>query len=679
MASSAQKKIEALREKIREHDYKYYILTQPTVSDQEYDKLIKELDALEKEHPEFITPDSPTQRVGSDLTKEFKPVEHKVPMLSLSNTYSEDELVDFDRRVREGLERDEKIEYIVELKIDGASVSLNYVDGYLKTAATRGDGTVGEEITNNVKTIKSVPLKIKKDSSVKYKLNDFEVRGEIFMKVNDFEKLNKEREKIGEKLFANPRNSTAGTLKLQDPKVVARRPLNTFLYSLISPEDNLKSQEENLSILKKLGFRINEHYKKCQNIEEVIKVCRKFEKLRDELEYEIDGAVIKVNSIDQQNRLGSIAKAPRWAVAFKFKAKQAVTKIKAITWQVGRTGAVTPVAELEPKFLAGSTISRATLHNFDEIERKDIRVGDTVIIEKGGDVIPKVVEVVLKERQSGSKKTKPPEKCPTCSSKLFKPEGEVAYYCENSECPDQVKGRIEHFASRGAMDIEGLGESLIDLFVDKGFIKTYSDIYNLKKLKDELVTLERFGEKSVNNLMNSIEISKEKPFDKVLFALGIRYVGSGAARKLASHFKSIDALMQASEEDITAVYEIGGSISKSVIKFLSDNHNKKIIDELKKAGLKFSFADVKTPIVTDNFFKGKTFVLTGTLSSLTREEAGEKIIMFGGNVTSSVSKKTDYVLAGEKAGSKLDKANKLGIKIIDEKQFQKKVSEAENK
>ena len=679
MASSVAKKIESLREQIRDYDYKYYILTQPAISDQEYDKLLKELEALEKAHPEFITPDSPTQRVGSDLTKEFKPVEHKVPMLSLSNTYSEDELIDFDRRVREGLESGEKVEYIIELKIDGASVSLNYIDGYLKTAATRGDGTVGEEITNNVKTIKSVPLKLKKDSSIKYKLNDIEVRGEIFMNVKDFEKLNKEREKLGEKLFANPRNSTAGTLKLQDPKVVARRPLNTFLYSLISPGDDLKSQDENLTILKKLGFRINEHYKKCQTIEEVIQVCRKFEKLRDELEYEIDGAVIKVNSISQQNELGSIAKAPRWAVAFKFKAKQAVTKIKAITWQVGRTGAVTPVAELEPKFLAGSTISRATLHNFDEIERKDIRVGDTVIIEKGGDVIPKVVEVVLKERPAGSRKTKPPEKCPTCSSKLFKPEGEVAYYCENSECSDQVKGRIEHFASRGAMDIEGLGESLIDLFVEKGFIKTYSDIYKLKNLKDELIGMERFGEKSVNNLMNSIEKSKEKPFDKVLFALGIRYVGSGAARKLASHFKSIDAIMKASEEDITEVYEIGESISKSVIKFLIDSHNKKIIDELKKAGLKFSFADVKTPIVTDNFFKGKTFVLTGTLSFFTREEAGEKIIMLGGNVTSSVSKRTDCVLAGEKAGSKLDKASKLGIKIIDEKEFQKRVSEAEKK
>ncbi|MBP1682724.1 MAG: NAD-dependent ligase, partial [Ignavibacteriaceae bacterium] len=421
------------------------------------------------------------------------------------------------------------------------------------------------------------------------------------------------------------------------------------------------------------------HHKKCKSIEEVINVCRKFEELRDSLKYEIDGAVIKVNSISQQNKLGSIAKAPRWAVAFKFKSKQTSTVVKAITWQVGRTGAVTPVAELEPKLLAGSTISRATLHNFDEIVRKDIRVRDTVVIEKGGDVIPKVVEVVLNERPAGSRKTKPPDNCPTCGSKLFKPEGEVAFYCENSECPDQIKGKLEHFSSRGAMDIEGLGESLIDLFVEKGFLKNYSDIYNLKNFKDKLVTIERLGEKSISNLLLSIERSKEKPFDKVLFALGIRYVGSGAAKKLAAHFKSLESLIAATEEEIMEVYEIGESISKSVKKFFSDNHNKKIIEELKKAGLKFSFTDTKTRIVGDNFFKGKTFVLTGTLNSFTREEAEEKITNFGGTVTSSVSKKTDYVLAGEKAGSKLDKAKTFDIKILDESEFQKKISETELK
>jgi len=679
MPSAIEKKIEALREQIRDHDYNYYILTQPKLSDQEYDKLYKELEKLEAENPELITPDSPTQRVGSDLTKVFKPIKHKVPMLSLSNTYSEKELYDFDRRVRDGLMNEEKIEYIVELKIDGASVSINYVDGLLKTAATRGDGTVGEEITNNVKTIKSVPLKIKKDKSISHKLNDFEVRGEIFMNVKDFEKLNKERAEKGEKTFANPRNSTAGTLKLQDPKIVARRPLNTFIYNLISPNDELKSQEENLSIINKLGFKINPHHKKCSSIEDVLKVCKEFEKLRDTLEYEIDGAVIKVNSIKQQNKLGSIAKAPRWAVAFKFKSKQATTVIEDIVWQVGRTGAITPVAELKPVFLAGSTISRATLHNFDEIVRKDIRVSDTVLIEKGGDVIPKVVSVDLSQRPVGSKKTKPPDKCPTCDTKLFKPENEVAYYCENAECPDQIKGRIEHFASRGAMDIEGLGESLIDLFVEKDFLKTYGDIYRLEKVKDELIAIDRLGEKSVSNLLNSIEKSKERPFDKVLYALGIRYVGAGAAKKLASNFKNLDALIQASEGEITEVYEIGESISKSVRKFFSDNHNRKIVGELKKVGLKFSFADAKTSIMKDNFFKDKTFVLTGSLEGFTREEASEIIVRSGGNVTASVSKKTDYVLAGENAGSKLDKAKKLKINIMDEKEFKKKIGDAELK
>jgi DNA ligase (NAD+) len=451
------------------------------------------------------------------------------------------------------------------------------------------------------------------------------------------------------------------------------------MYNLVCPDEELKSQEENLVILKKLGFRVNDNYKKCNSIDKVIEVCRKYEIMRDELAYEIDGAVIKVNSMKQQSRLGSIAKAPRWAVAFKFKSKQAVTKIKNITWQVGRTGAVTPVAELEPKFLAGSTISRATLHNFDEIVRKDIRVGDTVVIEKGGDVIPKVVQVILDERPSGSKKIKPPEKCPTCSSKLFKPENEVAYYCENTECPDQVKGRIEHFAARSAMDIEGLGESLIDLFVEKGFLKTYADIYILKRSKDELVAIERLGEKSISNLLNSIEKSKDKPFDKVLFALGIRYVGSGAAKKLASHFKSLDALMKASEEEITEVHEIGESISKSVKRFFNDAHNRKNIEGLKKAGLKFSFTENKTAVIKDNFFKGKSFVLTGTLVNYTREEAEEKINDLGGSTTSSVSKKTDYVIAGEKAGSKLDKAKALGVKILDETSFTDKLNETISK
>lgn len=677
MSSSVQKKIESLREKIREHDYYYYVLAEPVVSDKEYDKLYKELKKLENEHPELITPDSPTQRVGSDLTKEFKPVTHKIPMLSLSNTYSQKELFDFDKRIKDGLPENEKVEYIVELKIDGASVSLNYVDGILKTAATRGDGTVGEEITSNVKTIRSIPIILNKISSLPYELKDFEVRGEIFMNVNDFEILNNERKERGEKLFANPRNSAAGTLKMQDPKEVSNRPLNSFLYTIVSPEDNLKSQEENLEILKQLGFRVNTNYKKCTSIEDVIKTCNEFEKIRDELDYEIDGAVIKVNSIKQQNILGNIAKSPRWAVAFKFKAKQGTTRINEIRWQVGRTGAITPVAELDPVLLAGSTISRATLHNIDEIERKDIRVTDIVVIEKGGDVIPKVVEVVLSKRKSSAKKTRPPGKCPACKSLLFKSEEEVAYYCQNSECPDQIKGRLEHFASRGAMDIEGLGEALIDLFVDKGYLKTYYDIYALRNKRDDLVAMDRLGEKSVENLLVAIEKSKQKPFDKVLFAIGIRYVGAGVAKKLANHFKSIDALMEATEEEITSVYEIGKSISRSLAQFFANKSNIKIIRELKKVGLNFSFVESKSNELKDNFFKGKTFVLTGSLNAFTRDEASEKIEKLGGNITASVSKKTDYVIYGDKAGSKLNRAKSLNIKLLKESDFIEELKKSE--
>ncbi len=674
MAGDVNKRIEELREIINDHDYHYYVLTEPVISDEEYDKLYKELEKLENENPHLITPDSPTQRVGKDLTKVFNPVTHKIPMLSLANSYDEADVLDFDRKVREALPENEKVEYVVELKIDGASVSLNYVNGILKTAATRGDGTTGEEVTNNVKTIRSIPLKLKNLKSIKYSLNDFEVRGEIFMKIDDFLKLNKERENLGEKLFANPRNSTAGTLKLQDPKIVAKRKLNIFLYSLISIEDELESQVENLKLLKQSGFSVNPEYKVCKNIEEVLEVCRMFEQIRDSLDYEVDGAVIKVNSIRQQNILGSIAKSPRWAVAYKFKAKQAFTFVKDITWQVGRTGAVTPVAELEPVFLAGSTISRATLHNFDEIKRKDIRVGDKVVIEKGGDVIPKVVSVVLEERPKNSRETSPPGKCPECNSSINKTENEVALYCENPECPAQIKGRLEHYASRGAMDIEGLGEAIIDLFVDKGFLKTFTDIYALKNKRKELIQIERLGEKSVDNLLSAIEKSKTQPFHKILFALGIRYVGAGAAKKLTDHFGSIDIMMKATEDQIAEIHEIGPSISKSLKQFFTQESNLKLIYKLKSEGLIFSSEKKK---IKDNLFNGKTIVLTGTLKSYSRDEAGEKIISLGGKVTSSISKKTDYVVAGENAGSKFVKAKELGIKIINETEFIKMLKDQE--
>lgn len=671
--SSIELKIEQLRDQIREHDYRYYVLADPVISDQEYDFLLKELEKLEQENPGLVTPDSPTQRVGKDLTKDFNPVEHVIPMLSLANTYNEEELFDFDRRVREALPENEKVEYVVELKIDGASVSLHYVNGKLVTGATRGDGTVGEEITANVKTIRSIPLKLKK-AKTKFSLNDIEVRGEIFMKLSDFLKLNKDREMAGEKLFANPRNSSAGTLKMQDPKIVAKRNLNMFAYTLISKDEVYNSQYENLMILKDLGFNVNPEACLCSSIEEVLEKCHELEEKRESLAYEIDGAVIKVNSVRQQRILGNIAKSPRWAVAFKFKARQAVTTIENIKWQVGRLGTITPVGELEPVFLSGSTISRATLHNYDEIKRKDIRIGDKVIIEKGGDVIPKVVEVLVNERKKSKPETIPPDVCPVCNTKLYKPESEVALYCENSECPAQVRGRLEHFAARGAMDIEGLGEALIDLFVEMGFLKTYADIYDLKDHRDKLVEIERLGEKSIDNLLKGIEKSKNQPFFKVLFGLGIRYVGSGAARKLADHFGSIEELKKASFEEITSIYEIGPRIAESVVNFFANPGNIEILERLKENGLNFESAKKQ---VKNSLFKGKSFVLTGSLSSFTREEASEKILNYGGKITASVSKKTDYVLAGESAGSKLDKASSLGVKIISEEDFMKMLDEAE--
>lgn len=665
-------RIEELRNLIRQHDYNYHVLAQPVISDYEYDQLLYELIILEKENPVLITPDSPTQRVGSDITKEFRPVQHAVPMLSLANTYSEQELLDFDRRVKDGLPEGENPEYVCELKIDGISVSLRYIDYKYSVAATRGDGTVGEEITSNVRTIRSVPLSVKPVSGAEVTLDDFEVRGEIYMEIDAFNKLNEERELSGEKLFANPRNSTAGTVKLQDPKTVTKRPLQIFVYYLLSRRGELKSQQENLKLLDILGFRINKNFRLCGNIEEVLEFCREWEDKRDSLPYEIDGVVVKVNSLRHQNILGSIAKSPRWAVAFKFKAKQAVTKLNKITWQVGRTGTLTPVAELEPVFLAGSTISRATLHNIDEIERKDIREADTVVIEKGGDVIPKVVSVDTSKRPAGLAKVKPPRVCPVCGSKLFRPEEEVAIYCENNSCPAQVKGRLAHFAARGAMDIEGLGEALINLFVEMNFLENVADIYDLAAKREKLINIERLGEKSVDNLLVSIERSKQKPFDRVLFGLGIRYVGSGAAKKLADHFRSIDKLASASAEEIESVHEIGPSISRSVLRFFTDKHNREIIERLKKHGLVFSAGEKK--LESDKLLN-KSFVLTGTLLGMSRDEAKAKIESLGGSVVSSVSKKTDFVVVGDKPGSKFDKAQQLGIKILNEEEFLNLISE----
>jgi len=656
------KKINLLREKIADADYKYYVLTEPDIEDLKYDMMMKELEALEKEYPELITPDSPTQRVSGEPTKKFKTVTHSVKMLSLANSYNFDDLIDFDKRIK-NLIPNQKYEYVCELKFDGLAVALIYQNGKFSLGATRGDGTTGDDVTNNLKTIRSIPLVTKSET-----YNNFEVRGEVFIKKDDFIKINEEQELKEEKIFANARNTAAGTLKLKNSKTVASRPLNIFAYYLISNEIKLTSHFENLQILKKLKFPVNPYAKKVSSIDEVKKFCDEVDILREKLPYEIDGVVVKIDSLRQQDTLGSVAKSPRWAIAYKFKAKEQVTKLKAITLQVGRIGTITPVAELEPVFLAGSTISRATLHNFDEIKRKDIRVGDYVTIEKGGDVIPKVTGVVKEKRPKGSKEFPLPEQCPVCNTKLERPEDEVSFYCPNYFCKAQIQGRIEHFVFRDAMDIEGLGTSIIEIFLQKGFIKDIADLYKLKEHKVELIKLERFGEKSINNILNSIEESKKKPFEKVLFAIGIRHIGEKSAKIIAKHFNSIDKLSTASVEDISNVHEIGPKIAESIVNFFKDEKSKILIEKLRKAGINFKSEKVNEENLNPNF-KSKTFVLTGSLENYTRDKAAELIENLGGRVSSSVSKNTDYVLAGAEAGSKLDQARKLGVKIISENEF----------
>lgn len=661
-----QFKIEKLREKILDADYKYYVLADPDIDDYSYDLMLKELESLEKKYPEFDSDFSPTKRVSGKPLNKFNTVKHSVPMLSLSNSYNFNDLEDFHTRIKNIL-GNENFEYICELKFDGLAVSLIYENGNFITGATRGDGLTGDDVTQNLRTIKSIPLIVNSK-----KIKNFEVRGEVFIKKEDFEKINREQEIRGEKLFANPRNTAAGTLKLKDSKEVSSRPLNIYAYYLRTEDINLSSHYENLKILEELKFPVNKYYRKVSGIGSVKKYIDEIEEIRDTLPYEIDGIVVKLNSLVHQEIAGYTAKSPRWAIAYKFKAKQKTTIIKSITLQVGRVGTITPVAELEPVNLAGSTISRATLHNFDEIKRKDIREGDTVVIEKGGDVIPKVVEVVLEKRKPGAKEFQPATNCPVCNSILEKPEDEVNYYCANYFCPAQIQGRIEHFVGRDAMDIQGLGENIIQVFLEKRFIKDYTDIFLLKEKKEELLKIERFGEKSIDNLLQSIEISKEKPFEKVLFAIGIRHIGEKTAKIIARHFKSIESIMSASEEELTLVHEIGPKIAKSILKFFSDPESKVIISKLRSAGLKFEIEKSEQKLIKDSF-KGKSFVLTGTLSKYTRTEASELIEKFGGRTSSSVSKKTDFVLAGEDAGSKLEKAKSLGIKIISEKDFEEMI------
>ena len=655
-----KKRIEELKDDIRRHDHRYYVLADPVISDEEYDALVRELDALEEEHPELVTTDSPTRRVGSDLTKEFSTRPHSSPMLSIANTYSEDEVIEFNRRIL-GLLPGEEIDYTCELKIDGIAVALLYENGVLQAGLTRGDGISGEEITSNLRTIRQIPLRL-----IGYEGN-CEIRGEVFIKRQDFIIMNEMRENAGEMPFVNPRNAAAGSLKLQDPRIVADRPLNFFAYRLELPGDSIVTQWESLEKLYSMGLPVDENRRICNSTEDIMEFAAEMEEKRDTLQYDIDGIVVKVNSHDQFRRLGSTAKNPRGVMAYKFRARQAETVVKEIKLQVGRTGTVTPVAVLEPVFLAGSTISRATLHNEQEIARKDIREHDTVIIEKGGDVIPKVNEVVIDKRPADSKTFKMPENCPICGSGLVRDESEVAVRCINARCPAMVEGRIIHFASREALDIEGLGPSLVTQLVKTGLVKDYADLYML--MLDDLASLERMGEKSASNILQALKKSKNRKLWNLLYGLGIRHVGSGAARVLADRFGSLDAVIEADRESLESIGDVGPVMAESIINFFSNPENKDIVDRLHENGLPFEAEEPGEIAPADTFFTGKTFVLTGELENMTRNEASEKIREMGGKVTSSVSKKTDYVLIGANPGSKYDKAVELGVEILNEEEF----------
>ncbi len=667
-----KQRVQEIKELLRRYDYEYYVLAQPSVDDYTYDMLMKELEAIEAAHPELITADSPTQRVSGQPVKSFETVVHSRPMLSLSNTYNQNELADFDRRVRENLPPGSYVEYVAELKIDGVAISLLYEQGMLVRAVTRGDGIQGDDITANVKTIRSVPLRVATDVSLP---KNFEVRGEVYLPKQSFEAINRKRQEEEEALFANPRNAAAGSLKLQDARLVVQRKLALFAYYLLTDaEEELKpSHVDNLNWLKEMGFPVNPYFRLCRSLAEAFEFINEWEVKRPDLPYEIDGVVIKVNTLAQQKILGATAKSPRWAIAYKFKAEQVETLLRKVVWQVGRTGAVTPVAELEPVALAGTTVSRATLHNPDEIERKDIREGDTVVIEKGGDIIPKIIRVQLENRPTGSRPLAIPSKCPSCGQPLTRMEEEAALRCSNPNCPEQVMRRIEHFAGRNAMDIEGLGTALVEALVEKGLLKTAADIYFLHK--EELAALERMGDKSADNVLAGIEKSKEQPLHRLIFALGIPFIGATASKMLSKTFHSVWALSRAKQEELEAVEGIGAKMAESIRTWFANPLNQALINKLEHAGLQLEEEsnDMDRPLP----FAGKTFVITGTLPRMSRSEATEWIETLGGKVSSSVSSKTDFVLAGENAGSKLDKARKLGVVVVGLKELEEKVNAKE--
>jgi len=659
-----RKRVEKLREEIEYHNYRYYILDQPEIPDAQYDRLMRELEKLEEQYPELRTPNSPTQRVGAPPLEEFEIVRHTIPMLSLANAFDETEAKEFDKRVKKFLGTSSDIEYVTEPKLDGLAVELVYERGQFVVGSTRGDGVNGENITQNLRTVKTIPLQlIRKEIPIPERL---EVRGEVIIQLKRFRDLNQKREELGEPLFANPRNAAAGSVRQLDSKITAERPLEIYCYGIGEVRGRTsKSHWEILQTLSKWGLRINPNIRRCKHIEDVIAYYHEVNEKREKLPYEIDGIVIKVNQFDLQTRLGEISRSPRWALAFKFQPKQETTKILDIIVQVGRTGALTPVAVMEPVKVGGVEVSRATLHNQDEIDKKDVRIGDTVVIQRAGDVIPEVVQVIESKRTGKEKKFRMPSKCPVCGAEVIKEE--AIYRCIGLDCPAQLKGRIKHFASKRAMDIEGLGVKLIDQLVDKGLIKDVADIYYIEK--EQLIELERMADKSAQNIIDAIEASKTKPLSKFLYALGIRHVGETTAEDLARRFSRLDDFFHLSEEDLREVEGIGPEVSASVYQFFRDKKNKESVERLKKAGVTVIEPKVKGKAK----LAGKTFVFTGALKSFGRDEARNIVESLGGMTVSSISKKVDFVVVGEDPGSKFDKAKELGIKTLTEEEFKKMI------
>ncbi|HEY7783180.1 MAG TPA: NAD-dependent DNA ligase LigA [Pyrinomonadaceae bacterium] len=663
---SIEKEIERLREQIRHHDELYYVQDAPEISDREYDLLLEKLKGLEEKCPDLITPDSPTQRVGGRPAEGFAEVRHRRPMLSLDNSYNLDELRAFDVRCSR-LADGRAVEYVAELKIDGLSISLSYTDDLLVRGVTRGDGRTGEDVTQNARTIRSVPLRIR--SQAKSIGKEIEVRGEVFIPRNVFERINADREEQGEPRFANPRNAAAGAIRQLDSRIVATRRLDMFAYDLLTGDRKpFATHWEALDWIEQAGFRVNPYRELCSSIDQVIDFAERMEKQRDELSYEIDGLVVKVNSTALQDEFGTTQKAPRWAIAYKYAARQATTQVLSITVQVGRTGALTPVANLQPVLLAGSTVSRATLHNADEVKRLGIKIGDWVLIEKGGDVIPKVLKVIESKRTGAEKAFRMPRKCPVCGGEVSRPEGEVVARCIAADCEAQLLGRLLHFCSRRAMRIEGLGVSLAEQLITGKLVHDVGDLYKLTL--EDLCALERMARKSATNLLSQIDASKNRDLSNLIYALGLRHVGERTAAILARHFGSLEKLSNATVEELDDVPEIGLTVAESVRDWFDDEGNVELCQRLTAAGVKTK-SDVKSNVVADEKFAGKQFVLTGTLDSFTRDEARALIESRGGRVNSSVSKKTDYVIAGSEAGSKLDKATELGVSVLDEAQLKK--------